>query len=185
MGETPSRNLLFRTGSCERAMNKNRVRAVTKMLLAGVFVGSIFISQTGAQSQAPAGQRAAPSRYLQPNYLPERARMYYQSAWGVDSFRIKWAESGEIVRFSYRVVDPDKAAVLNDKKAEPTLIDPQAGVSLVVPEVSNVGKMRQTGAPKPGMTYWMAFSNVGRRVRRGDRVIVEIGHFCAEGLVVE
>ena len=111
--------------------------------------------------------------------------MYYEGVWGVDSFRVKYTESGEIVRFSYRVVDPDRAVALNDKKAEPTLIDPQAGVSLVVPEVSNVGKMRQTSTPKPGMTYWMAFSNVGRRVKRGDRVDVVIGHFRATGLEVE
>jgi hypothetical protein len=111
--------------------------------------------------------------------------MYYQGAWGVDSFRVKWAESGELIRFSWRVVDPDKAAVLNDKKAEPTLIDPQAGVSLVVPGVSNVGKMRQSGTPEAGKSYWMAFSNVGRRVKRGDRVMVVIGKFRAEGLAVE
>jgi hypothetical protein len=111
--------------------------------------------------------------------------MYYQGAWGVDSFRVKYTESGEIVRFSYRVVDPEKATALNDKKAEPTLIDPQAGVSLVVPEVANIGKLRQSSTPKAGMTYWMAFSNVGRRVKRGDRVDVVIGHFRATGLEVE
>ena len=111
--------------------------------------------------------------------------MYYQGVWGVDSFRVKWAESGELIRFSWRVVDPDKAAVLNDKKAEPTLIDPQAGVSLVVPEVPNVGKMRQASTPEAGKSYWMAFSNVGRRVKRGDRVSVVIGKFRAEGLAVE
>ena len=111
--------------------------------------------------------------------------MYYQGAWGVDSFRVKWAESGELIRFSWRVVDPDKAAVLNDKKAEPSLIDPQAGVCLVVPEVSNVGKMRQASTPQAGKTYWMAFSNKGRLVKRGDRVIVAIGKFQTEGLAVE
>ena len=103
----------------------------------------------------------------------------------MDSFRVKYTESGEIVRFSYRVVDPEKATALNDKKAEPTLIDPQAGVSLVVPEVANIGKLRQSSTPKVGMTYWMAFSNVGRRVKRGDRVSVVIGKFRAEGLAVE
>ena len=111
--------------------------------------------------------------------------MYYQGVWGVDSFRVKYTESGEIIRFSYRVLDPEKATALNDKKVEPTLIDPQAGVSLVVPEVSNVGKMRQTSTPKAGMTYWMAFSNKGRPVRPGHRVDVVIGHFRASGLVVE
>ena len=119
------------------------------------------------------------------NWLSRRAEMYYQGVWGVDSFRVKYTESGEIIRFSYRVVYPEKAAALNDKKSEPTLIDPRAGVSLVVPEVSNVGKMRQTSTPKAGMTYWMAFSNTGRPVKRGDRVDVVIGHFRANGLEVE
>lgn len=119
------------------------------------------------------------------NWLSRRAEMYYQGVWGVDSFRVKYTESGEIIRFSYRVVYPEKAAALNDKKSEPTLIDPRAGVSLVVPEVSNVGKMRQTSTPKAGMTYWMAFSNTGRPVKRGDRVDVVIGRFRATGLEVE
>jgi len=33
--------------------------------------------------------------------------------------------------------------------------------------------------------YWMAFSNKGRLVKRGDRVDVVIGQFRAEGLTVE
>ena len=165
-------------------MNKNRV-LVIKMLLAGVLAGSFGVPPAVAQSPAPAGQPAAQLRQAPPDHLTRRAQMYYQSVWGVDSFRVKWTESGEIVRFSYRVVDGEKAAALSDKKAEPTLNDPQAGVSLVVPEVSNVGKLRQTSTPKEGMTYWMAFSNKGRLVKRGDRVDVVIGHFRAIELVVE
>jgi hypothetical protein len=45
---------------------------------------------------------------------------------------VKYTESGEVIRFSYRVLDADKAKALNDKKAEPGLIDPKAGVKLVV-----------------------------------------------------
>jgi hypothetical protein len=58
-------------------------------------------------------------------------------------------------------------------------------VKLVIPEMENVGKLRQGSAPVEGMSYWMAFSNSGRRVRPGDRVSVEIGQFHAIGLVVE
>ena len=111
--------------------------------------------------------------------------MYYEGVWGIDSLKVKYTESGEMIRFSYRVLDPAKAAALNDKKAEPQLIDPQAGVSLVVPAVSNVGKMRQSSTAIAGMSYWMAFSNVGRRVRPGHHVSVEIGNFRAINLVVE
>jgi hypothetical protein len=69
--------------------------------------------------------------------------MYYKLIWGVESLSVRTAESGEIVRFSYRVIDPDKAKGLNDKKFEPSLIDPQAGVKLVVPALEEVGLLRQ------------------------------------------
>ncbi len=111
--------------------------------------------------------------------------MYYQGMWGVDSLNVRLAESGELVRFSYRIVDPEKAAPLNDKKNEASLFDFQAGVSLVIPQMQNVGLLRQAGTPVAGKSYWMAFSNKGRPVKRGDRVTVVIGHFRAEGLVVE
>ncbi len=111
--------------------------------------------------------------------------MYYEGVWGIDSLKVKYTESGEMIRFSWRVLDPDKAALLNDKKAEPSLIDLQAGVKLVVPEMEKVGKLRQSSTPVAGMSYWMAFSNSGRRVKRGDRVIVMVGQFRADGLVVE
>jgi len=111
--------------------------------------------------------------------------MYYESMWGVDSLRVKLAESGELVRFNYRVLDPERAAALNDKKAEPELYDAEAGVKLVVPQMEKVGKLRQSSTPKAGMTYWMAFSNPTRVVKRGHRVDVVIGSFRANNLVVE
>ena len=89
------------------------------------------------------------------------------------------------MRFSYRVVDPTKARVLNDRSNEPSLVDPRAGVRLVVPRMEKIGQLRQTGAPEAGKAYWMAFSNKGRPVKRGDRVDVVIGQFRAQGLVVD
>jgi len=105
--------------------------------------------------------------------------------WGVDSLAVKWGESGEVIRFTYRVLDADKAKVLNDKKFEPSLIDPQAGVKLVVPALENVGQLRQSAPPEAGKSYWMVFSNKGRLVKRGDHVSVVIGDFHADGLVVD
>jgi hypothetical protein len=83
------------------------------------------------------------------------------------------------------VLDAAKANVLNDKKFEPSLIDPQAGVKLVVPALEQVGILRQSATPEAGKIYWMAFSNSGRRVKRGDRVNIVIRQFHAEGLVVD
>jgi hypothetical protein len=173
------------------------------MLLAGVFACGIFVSPIAAQTQAPPqsvpasepakGQpasppapkpSASPSRY-HPDRFAGRAGTYYQMVWGVDSLILKWAESGEVIRFSYRVLDPAKAKLLNDKKAEPALVDPKAGVKLVVPSLEKVGQLRQTGTPEVGKSYWMAFSNKGRLVKKGDHVDVVIGQFHAQGLVVD
>ena len=161
---------------------------------AGLLAGSLVVS-TLALAQSPPGPgqpaapaakppAAAPHRY-QPDRFAGRAGTYYKLIWGVDSLGVKWTESGEVIRFSYRVLDADKAKVLNDKSAEPSLIDPQAGVSLVVPSMEKIGKLRQSTAPEQGKSYWMAFSNKGRLVKRGDRVNVVIGKFRADGLVVD
>jgi len=73
---------------------------------------------------------------------------------------------------------------LNDKKLEPSLIDPAAGVKLVIPSLEKVGQLRQSSTPEAGKSYWMAFSNKGRLVKRGHRVDVVIGSFRAQGLEV-
>lgn len=160
------------------------------------------VAATPAASQPPAGQGKAqpaararqttvapksagpPSHYL-PNRFAGRAGLYYKYVWGIDSLSVKLMESGELIRFTWRVVDANRAEMLNDKKAAPSLIDPHAGVSLVVPSMEKVGQLRQSGAPEIGKSYWLAFSNKGRTVRRGDRVNVVIGSFRAEGLAVD
>jgi len=134
----------------------------------------------GAKPSAP----VLPQRYRQ-NRVAARARQYYGLMWGVDSLAVKSAESGEIIRFSYRVLDAEKAKALNDKKSEPALIDPRAGVKLVVPSLEKIGKLRQSSTPQPGKMYWMAFSNKGGLVKPGHRVDIVIGSFRAEGLIVQ
>ena len=186
-------------------MNKTLQSRLKFMLLAGILAGSIFVSPMGAQTEAPpqsvpasepAKVQTAPppapqpsastsSRRYHPDRFAGRAGTYYELVWGVDSLTLKWAESGEVIRFSYRVLDPAKAKVLNDKKAEPSLIDPKAGVKLVVPSLEKVGQLRQSGTPEAGKSYWMAFSNKGRPVKKGDHVDVVIGQFHAQGLIVD
>jgi hypothetical protein len=129
-------------------------------------------------------KQGAPTQYL-PNRFAGRAGMYYKAVWGIDSLSVKTVESGEVIRFAWRVLDPEKAKTLNDKKAEPSLVDPKAGVQLVVPTMEQIGQLRQTAPPEAGKSYWMAFSNKGRYVKRGDRVNVVIGLFRADGLMVD
>jgi len=54
-----------------------------------------------------------------------------------------------------------------------------------VPQMEKIGKLRQSTTPEAGKSYWMAFSNRGRLVKHGDHVIVQIGQFRADGLVVD
>ena len=138
-----------------------------------------------AKPGSPSGKAAGqPTRYL-PNRFAGRAGIYYKSVWGVDALSVKLTESGQIVRFSWRVLDPGLAKSLSNKNAQPMLVDPQAGVSLVVPTLENIGMMRQAQTPEAGKSYWMAFSNKGRIVKKGDRVNVVIGQFHADGLGVD
>jgi hypothetical protein len=148
-------------------------------LLAAGNMGIAAQTKTAGAKSSP-----GPSRY-KPDRFAGRAGAFYKLVWGVDALGVKTVESGEVIRFSYRVLDPDKARTLNDEKAEPSLIDPRAGVSLVVPSLEKVGKLRQSESPEEGKSYWMAFSNKGRLVKRGDRVDVVIGQFHANGLVVD
>jgi hypothetical protein len=163
------------------------------LLAAALALGPVTVPASGPSPQgtapavaqagkAPAGAAAA---HFRPDRFAGRAGKYYQLVWGVDSLSVKLAESGEVVRFSYRVLDPEKAHLLNDKGSEPSLIDPGAGVTLVIPTMDKIGKLRQTGAPEAGKAYWMVFSNKGRPVKKGDRVDVVIGVFRAQGLVVD
>ena len=141
----------------------------------------------GASLAWAADPPAAPAR--QSPYTPDRfagrAGLNYRLIWGVDALSVRLVESGELVRFSYRVLDPAKSRVLNDKQAEAKMDDPKAGVSLVVPTLEKVGQLRQTSTPQAGRSYWMTFSNKGRHVKRGDRVDVVIGPFRANNLVVD
>lgn len=144
---------------------------------------------TGVVVTAPLGSPPPSSPTTTSAYRPDRlagrAGHYYKLVWGVDDLRVKWTESGEVVRFSWRVLDARLAATLSAKEMSPSLVDPQAGVSLVIPQLENIGMLRQTSTPEAGKSYWMAFSNKGRLVRKGDRVNVVIGPFRADGLVVE
>jgi hypothetical protein len=160
----------------------------------GLFAGALYASAALAQSAAPStnsktmpaatAAAGSPTRLL-PDRFAAAAGRYYKLVWGIDSLSVKTMESGEIIRFSWHVIDPSLAKPLSDKKAVPSLVDPQGGVSLVIPDMENIGQLRQTSTPEAGKSYWMAFSNKGRVVKRGHRVNVVIGGFRADGLVVE
>ena len=128
-------------------------------------------------SQAPSalmGPVATASGYR--TVRSERAAMMYRRLWGIDDITLKATASGSVIRFSYRIVDAQKAAVINDKKATPYLL---------VPTTEKVGQLRQTAQPEDGREYWMVFQNSAHSVQPGDLVDIVIGRFRANALAVE
>jgi hypothetical protein len=115
----------------------------------------------------------------------EKAREYYPAAWGVQDLQTALTSSGNLVRFTFRVVDPVRAKPLADHAATPYLYAPRTHAVLQVPTMEKIGQLRQLGKLESNKDYWMVFSNKGNLVRAGDRVNVMIGPFHAEGLLVE
>jgi hypothetical protein len=139
-----------------------------------------------AQTSAPSASAATPKRpTLRSVPHSQRGEQWYAARYGVDQLQVRWTASGQSVEFRYRVVDPAKAVWLNDKKASPVLTDLRAGVKLSVPQVENVGSLRQVAPPEAGKEYWMVFSNPGKRVVPGDKVDITIGPVRLNGLYVQ
>ena len=144
---------------------------------------SATIAPRNSQSNNPPSPAPKPSGYHAG--VPSRARVHYATLWGVDDLKVRSINSGELIRFDFRVLDATKAQPLNDKKFEPYLVDQTSGVKLVIPTLEKVGQLRQTPTTEVDKVYWMAFSNKGGHVKPGDWVTVVIGNFHADGLIVE
>jgi hypothetical protein len=179
-------------------MSKHLIPGPKQMLLICLLVGTLAST---ALSQTPQGKEisgvpesaAAPAAAAHPAAVPAIATSVtsghqatmLRRLWGIDDVHVRSTASGSLLRFSYRVVDADKAKILNDKKVVPYLFDQKNGLALQIPQLENVGQLRQVATPENGREYWMAFSNSGRNVKPGDHVTVTIGSFKAEELVVE
>jgi hypothetical protein len=146
-------------------------------------VAAAAMTVVGHTSQAAAGVKRH-SPYLAAQH-PASADINYALQWGVDSMQAHQTNAGNLIRFSYRVVDTSKAKVLSDKAATPLMVSPKANVVLQVPVMDKVGPLRQSTELESGKTYWMVFSNKGNLVRPGDHVSVVVGRFRVDGLVVQ
>ena len=145
------------------------------------------ISAPGRASSQPAS-RFAPVRLSvsrRQQVRSEHAVTYYSAAWGVQDLMVRYTASGNLIRFSYKVVDPSRAKQLFDKASQPVLYSQRSHAMLQIPVMDKVGPLRQANDLAAGKEYWMAFSNKGNLVRPGDRVSVVIGAFHADGLLVQ
>jgi len=114
-----------------------------------------------------------------------RQGLYYKRNWGVEIVGVKPVASGYMLSFRYRVLDPDKAKMLNDRHAKAYIIDEASGIRLAVPAMENVGELRSGSAPEANRTYFMIFGNPGKVVKSGSLVSVVAGNLKVDGLVVD
>ena len=129
-----------------------------------------------------AAQEKSPYR---PNSMPKNGKNRHTALGGIDKLKVRRTNAGNLIRFSYRVVDAERAKAVTDKQAKPYLISPRSRAVLQVPVMDKVGQLRQSGPPREGQEYWMVFSNKGDVVKAGERVTVIIGAYRFDGLLVE
>jgi hypothetical protein len=150
---------------------------------AGLFCVAASATTGAGKSQATA--TAAHKSHFPRGGMPDSARAYYLTTYGVDNLSAQLTASGTLVRFTYRVVDAAKAQALQDRAAAPNMFDEAARAVLVVPNMEKVGPLRQSMPAEDGMTYWMTFSNRGGVVKSGHKVSVVVGPVRIDGLLVQ
>jgi hypothetical protein len=143
------------------------------------------VSAEAPAKPAPSAKATVVSRPPWAGARSQRAEARYAILYGVDQMHVRSTASGASLEFRYRVLDPDKAAVLQDKRLKPVLIDQKTGAQLTVPTMEKIGELRQASEPEPGREYWMIFSNPARLVKPGSRVNIVVGPLYVSGLLVE
>jgi hypothetical protein len=152
---------------------------VAKSRLTPLLMLLALVAGTGCSRRGPATHDAL----RLPNPVDE-----IRNSWGVEIVGVRRSAANSILDFRYRIVDPEKALPLVDRRIDPMLIDQATGLEIEVPSTPKIGPMRQTtkyGPPKKDRTYFIFFTNPGRRIQAGDEITVEIGEFRVENLVVE
>lgn len=129
---------------------------------------------------APLGNAPAPE---EPSKTAPSAG--FEDILGIKILSVRLSAKGSIVDFRYKLVDPQKARPLFDRKVNPYLLDSASGTRLVVPTAPKVGALRTTKNPVAGRHYFLLFGNPGGIVKKGSKVSVVVGDLKSEELVVE
>lgn len=116
--------------------------------------------------------------------LPAADFSAVEENWGIRVEGIRQSAAGYMLDFRYRVLDPEKAAPLFDRKTKPYLIDQASGKKFQVPNPPKTGPLRSSNPPQADRVYAIFFGNPGTYIRPGSMVTVVIGEFMAEDLVV-
>lgn len=102
---------------------------------------------------------------------------------------LRLSSVGYMLDFRYRVMDTEKAAVMMDSKIKPYLLVESTGARLDIPNTPKLGLLRQrprnNAGAKKDHEYFIMFSNLGRRLKSGDKVSVIVGETKIENLSIQ
>jgi hypothetical protein len=166
----------------------SRTRPLAGFLAGGLVLSIAFGLTCDARALEGPGQAAAvaPATGVSPEpALHPREKTYLKRQWGVEVMFVRQTAAGYMLEFRYRVVDPEKAKPLFERRAKPMLTHAQSGARLIVPTPPTTGALRNSNPPVAGNIYWMFFANPGKLVKPGQQVSIEIGEFRVDGLVVQ
>lgn len=120
------------------------------------------------------------------------AALWYTSSaefrYGIKIEGIRLSANGYLLDFRYKVLDADKALPLLDGKQKPYLIDVSTGAKFLVAAPPKLGALRPTsrGAkPYEGRGYFMIFGNPWHYVKAGNKVVIVVGNFKSDEIVVQ
>jgi len=113
----------------------------------------------------------------------QKEEVYFERRYGIGALSVHAVSAGSSLEFRCRVLDPEKANALADKRAAPQMIDRKTGKKLSVPAAD--GKSHQSAAPEAGQEYSVVFGNRDKIVKPGNMVDVVVGTVRMSGLTVE
>ena len=136
--------------------------------------------RSAAADQAPVPATGGARRHAAHN---QKEELYFERRYGIGQLSVHAVAAGASLEFRCRVLDPEKANALTDKRAAPVMIDRKTGKKLSVPAAD--GKSHQTAAPEAGQEYSVVFGNRDKIVKPGNMVDVMVGTVRMSGLIVE
>lgn len=164
-----------------------------KGLLTGVLAGGLVaiavffggVHETRALEEKGRGPDSSTPVVTSKEIRHPREKTFLKRTWGVEVIFVRQTAAGNMLEFRYKVLNPEKAKPLFERRTKPVLTHAETGAKLIVPTPAKTGALRNSNPPIAGRIYWMFFANTGRLVKPGEHVSIEIGKFRVDGLVVQ
>ena len=106
--------------------------------------------------------------------------------WGIKPVHARVTADGYMIEFRYKVIDPDKAVIMSDRKDFPSMLSMKSKARLAVPYFPTVGYVKSNRKfLHKDRNYSALFSNENRHLLRGDQVKIQVKDQISEALTLQ